>query len=385
MKLRPATVVCCAVLLLIAYGSLYPFNFRAWAATPGRIAGLLQLATWTTLSDSLGNVALFLPLGATVVGVLTGARHARAWLIIICLTTLIYATSLQVLQLWLPSRSATTADILWNMVGFGLGLAIGVVGLRVARANHWALTPVRYMGLALIAIWALGEVLPLVPSLDLQWLRRNLRQLWVMPRIEWVWLFYNAGGVALVAAIWGELFDRRRALFLTVFSVLVVFGLELISVDRRITLTTPLGYLLGLAIWIAVSRRHSNVRVGVVVALVVVGYTLAALAPFEFRSLPARMNWTPFAAMMRGAMAINAASLFEASFMLLAPIVILQAVGQRARLFTLIWALWTLGLELIQTRIVGRVADVTLPIIVVCFGLWLARSSRYVRPDQLAR
>jgi hypothetical protein len=56
------------LVLLIAYGSLYPFDFAA--APEGAFSIMFSQATlFSSIGDALGNIGLFIPLG--LLGVLT--------------------------------------------------------------------------------------------------------------------------------------------------------------------------------------------------------------------------------------------------------------------------------------------------------------------------
>ncbi len=104
------------IAVLIAYGSLYPGNF----STPDAGAVKKFLTDWhlfTSPGDLLGNIALFFPL--EMAGILFGSSRVNvtirvAWLLFLAL---VYSFALQLTQVWLPSRSAALADVLWNMTG----------------------------------------------------------------------------------------------------------------------------------------------------------------------------------------------------------------------------------------------------------------------------
>src|SRR3982751_3162282 len=96
------------ILLLIAYGSLYPGNFSA--PPPGALRAFLTNFTWfTSIGDLLGNIALFFPLGIAAVLFSSGRRHAGTQVGLALLLAFIFSLALQLAQVWLPSRAAALA------------------------------------------------------------------------------------------------------------------------------------------------------------------------------------------------------------------------------------------------------------------------------------
>src|ERR1700681_4620830 len=124
--MRPTLPI--VVVVLVAYGSLFPFHFVAPTDVQRALEMLLaDRRLWTSLSDVLGNIALFVPLGAT--GVWWGATrtsrgYAALWTV---LAGLAFAFLLQVGQIFVPERSAAMADVFWNAVGTVIGAAIALI------------------------------------------------------------------------------------------------------------------------------------------------------------------------------------------------------------------------------------------------------------------
>src|SRR5688500_17525507 len=158
-----------AIAALITYGSLYPFNF-AWPVSHSAAWEklLFDWTPFTSRGDALGNFALFLPFGFA--GVFAAPAHGRSAprVSTIVLASLALATVLQVAQIYFPPRSPALADVVWNMLGAGLGI-VAAWSLK----SHLELRPLGWrdaysIPAALIALWISAELLPFVPSLDLQ-------------------------------------------------------------------------------------------------------------------------------------------------------------------------------------------------------------------------
>ncbi len=128
------------ILLLIAYGSLYPGDFSAPAE--GAVKTFLTDFRWfTSLGDVLGNIALFFPLGMAAIIFSPDKLDSRGRIAGCLLLALVYAFALQLAQVWLPSRSAALADVVWNMAGMISGMAAaGLVGKRPLEMRNCSIT-----------------------------------------------------------------------------------------------------------------------------------------------------------------------------------------------------------------------------------------------------
>ena len=113
------------VLVLIVYGSLYPFNLSSQPPSAETIETFLW--SWRQIGsrgDVLGNVALFVPygfLGMLALPPKDAAVRRFALLLAIGFTV---AAGVQVAQLYLPSRDAALGDVAWNALGCLIGAAL---------------------------------------------------------------------------------------------------------------------------------------------------------------------------------------------------------------------------------------------------------------------
>lgn len=185
-------------LVLIAYGSLYPFD--VWAPPH---APLFQFLTaWPTVldhADLVQNVLAYAPFGLFLCLCFLGAGKAGTRMAVLGTAGggLVLSTLMESLQQFEPARVASTADIAMNVAGTLAGAVLALVFGRPVAASALAqrhrLHPLRSIhdaqrwrarrfksgtlpniGLAALALWALSETSPLVPALDLRYLARNL-------------------------------------------------------------------------------------------------------------------------------------------------------------------------------------------------------------------
>lgn len=150
--------------LLIAYASLQPFSGWAIAGQPFFL--FIAAGRYTTF-DLLANITAYLPLGFFAILM----QRRRAFTCALALGASL-SFSLESAQMFLPSRAASSIDLLANLLGTALG---ALAGLGLKRHPQWAkrLTAWRSnlflanrnadAGLALLAIWLLLQLNPGIP------------------------------------------------------------------------------------------------------------------------------------------------------------------------------------------------------------------------------
>ena len=161
-------------LLLILYGSLYPFQFHV-RALPGNPLWLL-LHSWPAsvdrflLKDAALNVLIYIPIG--VFGSLSIGNHRprrRAAVLVLSLA-LVLSTSIEMLQLFDDTRTSSCLDIVMNVTGsaFGVWLACSY---RTAMVRFWNRVDVRALfrpsaALLLLCCWIGYQTFPMIPDLS---------------------------------------------------------------------------------------------------------------------------------------------------------------------------------------------------------------------------
>ncbi len=349
------------VCVLIAYGSLYPFDFRNMAAGDWE----LLLNSWhgrTIRSDVLSNIVLFLPFG--YFGVLAWGR--RLWLAGLAL---LLGTGLQLLQLYLPSRDANLLDVAWNLAGAGLGAVLAALPLRQIPflARHYR----RSQGfvLMLLGAWLCYRLLPFVPSLDWQEIKDSLKPLLLHPRLSGTDLLRNTISWAVVAALWTALWYGRHTLRWLLAVAGGLFLLEVIIVDNNVSLANVLGAVLGLWTWHLLRRLPA--ASGVLALLLLVSLLVAGLAPFELRTTPAAFHWQPFYGFLGGAMLFNIIALFEKIFLYGSLLWLARRQGVRTVIAIALALAVTAFIEVAQVYVAGHTPEITDPLLVLCLALAL--------------
>ncbi len=154
--------------VMIVYASLEPFS--GWMAPlPGTPFFLFEsLPTRYTRYDVAINVAAYTPFGFLVA--LTGRRASAAARIAIAIAaSALLSFAMETTQMFLPSRDASTVDVISNTAGGAFGAVLGAMlngipGLRVrvARWRRRIFAPGGSgdLGVALLGIWLLAQVNP---------------------------------------------------------------------------------------------------------------------------------------------------------------------------------------------------------------------------------
>jgi glycopeptide antibiotics resistance protein len=114
--------------LIIVVSTLYPFKFTVTEATLQRALNL-EFRSWTNRLDILANIVLFLPLGFGLASALVKRPFAPLTkLLAILLMSGAMSFAIEMGQLFLPGRNATTFDVLFNTVGGGVGYVLFLIG-----------------------------------------------------------------------------------------------------------------------------------------------------------------------------------------------------------------------------------------------------------------
>ena len=133
-----------------------------------------MLAPWPpywTRFDAIANVIAYVPFGFFV-ALCSAAAPPLARMAVAIGIGAGLSFALETAQMYLPSRDASTLDLLANVGGTALGALGGVAVARSARAaqaiarfrDHWFL-PGKFgdLGIALLVIWLAAQVNPGIP------------------------------------------------------------------------------------------------------------------------------------------------------------------------------------------------------------------------------
>ena len=362
-------------LLLIVYGSLYPFDFSL--AVLGDVDMGRFLAEWRLLSsrgDLLGNVALFAPYGFFGMLAVRAEQSRIARFAALAAFGLFVAAWLQVLQLMLPTRDAALGDVIWNAVGLTIGaLAALPPAVRRLLQIRTGLRP-ETLPLALMACWLAAELAPFVPSIDFQSFKDSLRPLILSPVFSPVECLRGFAGWTLFAYFarrlpgeWGRVPSLALVMAATVAARVLV-------VDNAVSASDAVAMAAAL---VAVSRfdafgdRLPRVALGVIAAYLLI----AGLEPFGI-SATGRFHWLPFAGSLSGSMATNLQVLAGKIFFIGSVFLIAAHCNAGIRRTALVVVPALALLEIAQLWIGNHTAEITDPFLAAVIAACLAAYRR---------
>ena len=180
-----APLLLAVVVALIVYVSLYPFRF---APDGPSLIDALDLLAWARAGrgEMLNNVLLYLPFGFCF-ALLVEPRFGRAaGLLAATLAGALLSLYMELLQASVPVRVASLKDLTLNGLGAFAGAVMGSVwhllGARMAPQSA-AHGRSRAVVLAILALWFLARLWPLLPDVGLHQLKGAVRPLF-SPRID---------------------------------------------------------------------------------------------------------------------------------------------------------------------------------------------------------
>lgn len=290
----PSRVFVLAMVVFIVYGSLFPFDFLAEPLSIDHFYAEWRL--FDNTSDAIDNFMLFVPLG---IGLHIHYTSARARWVASVLAVLVLAIGIQLLQLYLPSRTSAVSDAVWNTIGMVAGLMVAarvrpLVAARMSRegGEH------DYFALLLLVLWFIYESFPFVPTLDLGELREHIKTAVFAPPFEVMRLAQHGLG-ALMA---GVAIQRTNWLRSPRDSVLIAGGLaitmEILVAYGNLRRETLLGIVCGMVAAYLLERRGRGATHGAMLALALATYAITVVIPYRGQLIDGGFTFTPFSRLL---------------------------------------------------------------------------------------
>lgn len=246
--------------------------------------------------DALENILLFVPLG---IALQAGFARPRARALGALLSVLVLAIGIQLVQLYLPSRTASVSDAVWNTIGMVVGMLAAARVMVLFEAQLSARPGARdNFLLFLVAIWLCYESFPFVPTFDLGALRSHIKALVFAPPFQPGRLLqHGAAALAAIALMHaGWLHRPRQGVFALGMRVL---GLEVCVAYGQLRRETLLGIVLGLCGGGLVAQLGVRRAAGLALLLALIMYLFTVLTPYREQLPGAGFTLMPFAYLLR--------------------------------------------------------------------------------------
>jgi VanZ family protein len=312
---RNSSIVTALVVVMIIYGSLYPFEFRVpavdigpvttlfsrWDATPGR-------------GDFISNILLYMPLGFFGRHVLLGTRHPWLKMGLVVLAGAALSIAMELTQYYDAGRDTEATDVYSNVLGTLLG-AIGAraIGTDVVR---WTFSQgIQDRVPLMLLIDFLGyRLFPFLPVIDLHKYFNALKPILYDPSVSTYDLFRHTVVWLTVAALLEQIVGHRRSLAL--FPLLAAFTLvaRILILSTTLSLGDILGAALATFLWFVMALSF-RLRFSAITTLLFFLVTIGRLVPFEFADRARAFGWIPFHSFMVGSIDIDVQSFFEKFFL----------------------------------------------------------------------
>ncbi|MBL8268199.1 VanZ family protein [Steroidobacter sp.] len=379
-----------AVIGLIAYGSLYPFNFKPDAQSD-LLAALNQLS-WARAGrgDRISNVLLYLPLGFCLYLWLNERLQRGLSVTLATLLGSLLSLGIEVAQVYVSSRVPSLTDLVLNAGGTLLGAVGGVAWTALSHLMHLpsrAEKQTRDPGAALlIGLWLAWRFAPFVPQFDLGKLKAALRPLF-NPTFDFVsvlifltcWLVVNQAVAALVSR-------SRRLETLLLLMAAVLIGRLLVS-SQTFVPAELLALLLLLPMVVLMHRMRPRPRRATLVLAVVALLIIEELAPFNFSHQVAQFDFWPFLALVESGWdlsAIDWVQLFGKLFLYGALLWVVREWGASADFAFGVMLTVATVVEVLQIWLPGEHASITDPLLALTVGLIFRSLYRHQRPRRLS-
>ena len=355
-----------AVVVLVVYGSLFPFHYESHQPEWADLLLLLQPGSeHHSKSDLIGNVLLFVPYGFLI-----GLQriHRRTGLALLAGAAL--ALLVQYLQYWFPDRDPSGLDAVLNGAGMLLGLALERLATPLLRGWMDSTLPRPHLVLmssGLMLLWLLDRWFPLVPTLDVQNLKDDLK-----PLLDWS----QIGAVDVLRHLAGWLVFLRLARYsllqrlgwpaLWMLCVMLV-ALEPLFQSNTIGPDNLVGVTLALVLAPLLSRGPVSLAlIAVILALTIAA---SALMPFSF-AWQGGFGWVPLASSLTGDPLTAIPPLIEKTYWYGSLVFMLRYLGVSHRRTCWMTGVMLLGLELMQQWTPGHTPEVTDPLLALAMA-WL--------------
>jgi VanZ family protein len=311
----PQAIVTAGLAVIIAYGSLYPFEFSLPKAGPGPVQALLR--TWANTpgrGDFLANVLLYIPLGFFAV-LTPGQRYTAIYRCLgALLLGILLSISMELAQYYDVGRDTQATDIYANVAGTVLGATFGVV---VGGSFRWPLVDqiaANRVPALILSAWVAYRLYPFVPTIDLHKYWDTLKPVILTPNLSAYDLFRHSAiwliVYALVAKIGGAALSPW--LLLPLFAGAVLFS-KILIITTTLSLAELAGAIVAYVIW-AMFRRSQRAYLVIAIAMFSATVVAQRLEPFQFTAQSVPFGWIPFRSFMHGSVEIDVLAFLEKFF-----------------------------------------------------------------------
>jgi VanZ family protein len=305
------------ILLVIVYGSLYPFEFREPDGGLGPFTTLIL--TWNVRPAGLGdlgaNILLYFPLGFFGALSIRGGKGFGNRLIFPIVLGLALCVGMELLQYYDVGRVTNFSDVYLNTSGTALGALAGLIvgtDFRWPYAQKLFAEPIPCL---LFIAWLGYRLFPYVPTTDLHKYWDALKPVVLTPSLSPYDLFRYTVMWLTISHIVEAIVGQSRSRVLIPGIVAGTFAAKIMIVTKVLTVAEILGAILAFSLWIVVLRASTRVRFAAAAVLLAALVVAERLQPFYFSPFENHFGWIPFLSLMEGSLEVNIQSFLEKFFL----------------------------------------------------------------------
>jgi VanZ family protein len=367
------------VVALIAYGSLYPFNFKPDAVKGGVFAALGELS-WARAGrgDRISNVLLYVPFGFCLFLWLNTRWRRIPALLLATLIGASFSLAIEVAQVYVSARVPSLTDLSLNALGTAIG-AMGGMAWRIGTL--WMHLPQRAerpsrdsTAWLLIALWVLWRFAPFIPHFDLGKLKAALRPLFD-PQLNAALIFAYLTCWIVVSQALASIVSRARLLETLLVLIAIVLVGRLLVADQAFSPSELVALVLLLPVLVVTDRLTAAPRRTLLVLSILLVFFGYRLAPFEFSGHPTDFDLWPFlvwfdAGVAEAWRAVDWSIFFGQIFLYAAVLWCLKHSGASMMFAASAMLVLTLATEVMQLWLPGQTGSLT--DLVIALGVALA-------------
>ncbi|MFW5768403.1 MAG: VanZ family protein [Bacteroidota bacterium] len=359
--------------LLVIYGSLYPWS--GWAQ-PDFFEWQNYFNWRTSKSDIVLNILVYLPFGLLFVRAFISRLHGLWLVLLACAAGFGLSLGVEILQLFLPHRVTSVADLLMNTTGTFLGGLLAyfvfahasISGFLLHYRDKWfSRRALESYGLLVIGLWVLSQLTPLVPSLGWSNIKHGLKPAWhtlldiaLYDPVHALVYALNLLGLCIIVMLIGR--SRSKALLLFGLLIAAVFMFKVPVYGRQLSLEAISGCLLAFLVAFCIKNSSHRFLIFAGALSISIGFLIQQLAPVTGAQALSAFSWIPFRGHLSGSGLMGLAIILESVW----PFAALGFLGLYSGLRNLQMAFVGLAIlvfvfltEWAQQYIPGRYPDIT--------------------------
>ena len=382
---RNYAIVTAVVVIVIIYGSLYPFEFSVPAGERGPVSVLLgSWADRPSRGNFVANILLYMPLG--FFGMLSFSRRVGFWLRLLLVVAggAALSVTMELMQYYDAGRVTNASDVYTNTFGTLIAAPVAILFSGRRRFPLFLEIMARPVPTLLIAAWAGYRFYPFVPTIDLHKYWHALRPV-ILDPIPAPYPLYRHVSIWLTLFVLIEaILGRRRSAMLAPLFAAFVLSARVLIIATILSAAEVVGALVAVCLWPLLLGLNQRLRSGIVVLLLGSYVVMERLEPFGFRPFARPFGWVPFNSFMNGAVEVDVLSFLEKCFLYGSLLFLLGRAGMRPVFAAILVAGTLFATSWAETYLPDRSAEITdaLMTLMIAGGFVLIGDEHHRRADR---